>query len=75
MATKLQMVPRRIWLQRKVKISHLLDIELKFGIETKCGPLSSKSNKNVKFDVIKTSLSRFWLLDPYIGENTQMTSL
>ena len=32
------------------------DIELKFGIETKFGPLSSKSNINLQFDVIKTSL-------------------
>ena len=32
------------------------DIELKFGKETKFGPLSSKSNINLQFDVIKTSL-------------------
>ena len=32
------------------------DIELKFGIEIKFGPLSSKSNINLQFDVIKTSL-------------------
>ena len=35
------------------------DIELKFGIETKFGPLSSKTNINLQFDVIKKSLSRF----------------
>ena len=36
MATKLQKVPRRIWLQRKVKKQpYCKDIELKFGIETK----------------------------------------
>ena len=35
------------------------DIELKFGIETKFGPLSSKTNINLQFDVIKTSLWRF----------------
>ena len=32
------------------------DIELKFGTEAKFGPLSSKSNINLQFDVIKTSL-------------------
>ena len=32
------------------------DIELKFGIEAKFGSLSSKSNINLQFDVIKTSL-------------------
>ena len=32
------------------------DLELKFGLETKFGPLSSKSNINLQFDVIKTSL-------------------
>ena len=32
------------------------DIELKFGIETTFGTLSSKSNINLQFDVIKTSL-------------------
>ena len=30
------------------------DIELKFGIETKFGPLSSKRNINLQFDVIMT---------------------
>ena len=35
------------------------DIELKFGIETKFGPLSSKTNIDLKFDVIMTSLRRF----------------
>ena len=32
------------------------DIELKFGIETKLGPLESKTNINLQFDVIMTSL-------------------
>ena len=32
------------------------DIKMKFGIEAKFGPLSSKSNINLQFDVIKTSL-------------------
>ena len=32
------------------------DIELKFTTETKFGPLSSKSNINLQFDVIKMSL-------------------
>ena len=31
------------------------DIELKFGIETKFGPLGSKTNLNLQFDVIMTS--------------------
>ena len=35
------------------------DIELKFDIETKFGPLSSKSNINLQFDVLMTSLWRF----------------
>ena len=33
------------------------DIELKFGIETKLGPLSSKTNINLQFDVIMTFLA------------------
>ena len=33
------------------------DIELKFGIETKFGPLSSKTNINLQFDVIMTFLA------------------
>ena len=32
------------------------DIEVKFNIEAKFGPLSSKGNINLQFDVIKTSL-------------------
>ena len=32
------------------------DIELKFGIGTKFGPLSSKGNINLQLDVIMTSL-------------------
>ena len=32
------------------------DIELKFGIETKFGPLSSKTNINLQLDVNTTSL-------------------
>ena len=32
------------------------DIGLKFGIETKLGPPSSKTNINLQFDVIMTSL-------------------
>ena len=31
------------------------DIELEFGIETKFGQLSSKTNINLQFDVIVTS--------------------
>ena len=30
------------------------DIELKFGIDAKSGPLNSKSNINLQFDVIMT---------------------
>ena len=33
------------------------DIELKFGTETKFGPLSSKTNINLQFDVIMTFLA------------------
>ena len=33
------------------------DIELKFGIETKFGPLSSKTNINLQFDVIMMFLA------------------
>ena len=58
MATKLQKVPDRIWLQRKVKHQPFVkDIELKFGIETKFGPPSSKTNINLQFDVIMTFLA------------------
>ena len=44
MATKLQKVPRKIWLNRKVKVLNNLvifkDIELKFGMQTNFGPLN-----------------------------------
>ena len=42
MATKLQKVPRRIWLQGNVKNQSFVKIyiELKFGIETNFGPLN-----------------------------------
>ena len=41
MKTKLQKVPHRIWLQNKSEKSAICkDIELKFGINTKFGPLS-----------------------------------
>ena len=54
-ATKLQKVPHRILLQRKVKNQPIVKIfELKFGIETKFVPLSSKTNINLQFDVIMT---------------------
>ena len=33
------------------------DTDLKFGIETKFGPLSSKTNINLQFDVIMTFLA------------------
>ena len=38
------------------KSSICKDIDLKFGIETKFGPLSSKTDINLQFDVIMTSL-------------------
>ena len=45
MATKLQMVPHRIWLNRKMKFLNnpvvYKDIELKFSIEINLRPLSS----------------------------------
>ena len=57
MATKLQKVPRRNLAPKKSEKSAICkDIELKFGIETKFGPLSSKTNINLQFDVSKTSL-------------------
>ena len=40
MATKLQKVPRRIWLQKSEKSAICKDIELKFGIGTNFGPPS-----------------------------------
>ena len=59
MATKLQKVPCEIWLNRKVKFLNnsviFKDIELEFGMETNFGPLNSKSNINLEFDVIVTS--------------------
>ena len=59
MATKLQKVLCKIWLNRKVKFLNnsviFKDIELKFGMETNFGPLMSKSNIKLEFDVIVTS--------------------
>ena len=47
MATKLQIVPCKIWLNRKVKFLNnsviFKDIELEFGMETNFGPLNSKT--------------------------------
>ena len=55
MATELQKVPCKIWLNKKVKLLNNLvtfkDIELEFGIETNFG----KSNIKLEFDVIVTS--------------------
>ena len=47
MAEKLKKVPRRIWLQRKVKNQPFVKILSwnSFSIETKFGPLSLKTNK------------------------------
>ena len=50
MATKLQ----KIILLKSEKSAICKDIELKFGIETKFGPLSSNTNINLQFDVIMT---------------------
>ena len=59
MATKLQKVPCKIWLNRKVKFLNnsviFKDIELEFGMETNVGPLNSKSNIKLEFDVIVMS--------------------
>ena len=59
MAAKLQKVPYKIWLNRKVKFLNnsliFKDIELKFGMETNSVPLNSKSNIKLEFDVILTS--------------------
>ena len=59
MATKLQKVHCKIWLNRKMKVLNnsviFKDTELKFSMETKLGPLNSKSNIKLEFDVIETS--------------------
>ena len=47
---------QNLTLKKSENSSICKDIELKFGIETEFGPLSSKSNINLQFDVIKTSL-------------------
>ena len=58
MATKLEKVLCKISLNRKVKFLNnsviFKDTELKFAIWTYFGPLSSKSNIKVEFDVIMT---------------------
>ena len=58
MATKLQKVPCKISLNRKVKLLNdsviFKDIELEFGMETNFGPLISKSSIKLKFVVIVT---------------------
>ena len=38
--------------QKSEKSAICKDIELKFAIETKFGPLSSKTNKNLQFDIM-----------------------
>ena len=47
------------------------DIELKFGMETKFGPLSSKTHINLQLDVMMTFLAS----RPFRWWNTKMTSL
>ena len=58
MAAKLQKVPRRIWLHRKVKLLNnsviFKDIELKFDMEINFGPLNSKRNIELEFHAIVT---------------------
>ena len=57
MATKLQKVPHRIWLHRKVKNQPFVEIlELKFGIGTTFGALSSKTIIKFQSEVNLTSL-------------------
>ena len=55
-------------LKKSEKSAICKDTELKFGIETNFGPLSSKSNINLQFGVIMTFLS------PFADENTKMMS-
>ena len=59
MATKLQKVPGKIWLNREVKFFNYLvifkDIELKIGAETNFGVLNSRSNIKLESDIIMTS--------------------
>ena len=59
MATKLPKVPCKISLNREVKVLNnsviFKDIELEFGMETNFGPLNSKSNIKLEYDVIVTS--------------------
>ena len=53
MATKLQ---KDLALKKSEKSAICKDIELKFGIGTNFGPLSSKTNINLQSDVNLTSL-------------------
>ena len=59
MTSKLQKVPCKIWLDRKEKFFNnsviFKDIELKFGVDTNFGPLNSKINIKLEFDVIMMS--------------------
>ena len=58
MATKLQKVPCKIWLNKKVKFLNnsviCKDIELEFDMGTNFGSLNSKSNIKLELDVIVT---------------------
>ena len=58
METKLPKIPQWQYLASKngEKSAICKDIELKLGIETKFGPLSSKTNINLQFDVIMMPL-------------------
>ena len=71
MATKLQKIPCKIWLNRKVKFlnnSVIFDnIELEFGMETNFGPLNSKSNIKL-YNWRHRDVSR--LLGLFADENT-----
>ena len=78
MTTKLQKVSCRTCIHRKVKLLNnsviWKDIELKLTIKTNFGPLSSKSNIKLGFDVIVMLLS-FYCLGLFTDKNTNMTSL
>ena len=58
---KIQQILKLKWKHNSRQTLHAIckDIELKFGIKTKLGPLSSKLNIHLQFDVIISSLWRF----------------
>ena len=50
-------ISQNLALKKSAKSAICKVIELKFDIETKFGPLSSKTNINLQFDVIRTFLA------------------